>query len=300
MPPSIDLQAQTILYRQNVATVRRTFTALARGIAACRADGAVTQATVSIGDCSPEPCLTSNDVAELRAIGAPACDLDYRFFGENLGHGGGHNRLADGLSSDSLLVMNPDVVVSPRALGSLISVARANPSSIVEAKQLPIEHPKDYDVPTGRTSWASMACSLIPAPAFVALGGFDAASFFMYCDDVDFSWRAKMLGYGVLFDPAAFVFHDKRLSDDGRWQPTDSERFYSAEAALLLAHKWSKPDIVNHHLHYFDRGSDPVEHRAAAAYRAREASGSLPAPRDPGHDVGQFVDGQYASHRFAL
>ncbi len=37
--------------------------------------------------------------------------------------------------------------------------------------------------------------------------------FFMYCEDVDLSWRLRLLGYGIVYVPSAVVYH--RLSATG-------------------------------------------------------------------------------------
>src|SRR5690606_12759794 len=115
---------------------------------------------------------------------------------------------------------------------------------LVEAKQIPIEHPKDFDPETGETSWASTACAMGPLEVFREIDGFDADSFFLYGDDVDFSWRVRLAGYKVIHQSSAFVFHDKRLSHEGRWMSSPAEQYYSAEATLLLTYKWSRSDLT--------------------------------------------------------
>jgi hypothetical protein len=96
------------------------------------------------------------------------------------------------------------------------------------------------------------------------------------------------------------MFHDKRLSDEGKWLPSEAEKYYAAEAALLLAHKWSRPEIVEKILGEYGAYGDAVTSRAKAEFQARRLSGRLPAPRDAEHKVGQFIDGMYARHRYAL
>jgi GT2 family glycosyltransferase len=222
------------------------------------------------------------------------------FFGENLGHGGAQNRLADAALTDLILVANPDVIPTARALSILASTLGDASVGIAEAKQLPLEHPKDYDRATGATSWCSGAFSMMRAEVFRAVGGFDHETFFMYCDDVDLSWRIRATGRAAIMQPAAVVHHDKRLSASGSWIPTGSERYYSAEAALLLAHKWSRPDIVESIAAAFSAGDDPIEHSALAELRRREAGGLLPAPLDREHRTADFGDGTYGTHRFSL
>jgi GT2 family glycosyltransferase len=242
-------------------------------------------------------------VRDIRERHGGAFWIEYDFFEGNLGSARGHNRLAEANAADMILVQNPDVVVSPRLFEVMLAEFARPGTGMVEAKQLPIEHPKDYDVRTGETCWATTACAMIPAPLFRQLEGFDAESFFLYCDDVDFSWRARLAGFKVIYQPAAVVFHDKRLSDDGGWLPSSAEEYYSAEAALLMAYKWSRQDLTERFLKTFRRdGAAGAAHllRAVAEFERRKEQGTLPRQLDPQHRIGQFVDGMYAEHRFSL
>jgi GT2 family glycosyltransferase len=141
---------------------------------------------------------------------------------------------------------------------------------------------------------------MIPMPIFRDLDGFDAQTFFLYCDDVDFSWRVRLLGKKVLFCPSALVFHDKRLSPDAGWMPSGAERYYSIEAALLMAQKWSRPERVSALLRFCDDQTDEVFLKAAREFRAREREGRLPPSLDPAHEVSEFLGDNYCVHRFVL
>jgi hypothetical protein len=169
---------------------------------------------------------------------------------------------------------------------------------LAEARQLPIEHPKDFDPLSGDTSWAAMAGVMLPIALFRDLGGFDSETFFMYCDDVDLSWRMRLAGRRIVYRPEAFVFHDKRLTPEGGWMPGEPERYYSAEAALLLPYKFSRPDLTEQHLHQFRASGDPNLLKAAAAYQSRVETGRLPQPIDPDHRIAEFVDGNYGRMRY--
>jgi GT2 family glycosyltransferase len=226
--------------------------------------------------------------------------IGYDFFDGNIGSAAGHNRLAARADADFLLVQNPDVVDSPRLLENLLEPFSRPGVGMAEAKQLPIEHPKDYHPQSGETSWASTACAMVPLQLFRELNGFDAETFFLYCDDVDFSWRVRLTGYKVIFQPGAIVFHDKRLSPEGQWQPSSSERYYSAEAALLLAHKWSRPRLVGNILADFEKSEDENLRSAARVYRERGEEHRLPEAIDNNHKIGQFIGIFYAKHRFSL
>lgn len=294
------VQVQSVLYNVDVATVRKVLTSIARATEIAATEGCTRAVTVAYGDCSGLPCLEPAHVEALRQEFSHAISLSYDFFGENLGSARGHNRLAANVETDFILVQNPDVIVSPRLLQVMLAGFQKSGVGVMEAKQLPIEHPKDYDRVTGVTSWATTACALIPTALFREVGGFDAENFFLYCDDVDFSWRVRLLSYNVVFQPAAVVFHDKRLSDDGQWQPSAAERYYSAEAALLLAHKWGRPDGCEDILAYFRNHGDDNHKRAAAVFERRRNDGTLPRTIQDSSRVAEFYGIYYAKHRFML
>ena len=252
---------------------------------------------VSYGDCSPSPSLTTSQLDAWREK-FPSLTIDYEFFGENLGHGGGQNRLAVKTSTDLLVIGNPDVIPAAKTLGHLVDVMADATVGIVEAKQLPLEHPKDYDKLTGATGWASGAFSMFRTAQFLDIGGFDHESFFMYGDDVDLSWRFRARGFRIIFQPAAIVFHDKRLTLQGDWSPTTAERYYSAESALLLAYKWSRDDILENLLVNMAGADDESIQGALAEFTRRRDSGALPVRMDPTNSTAEFTKGNYAAHRW--
>jgi GT2 family glycosyltransferase len=291
---------QSVLYYNDFAAIERSVGSLARAAEIAIASGTCRGLTVSYGDGSPSPCLTERQLGDLRNRFGHALHIEYVFFGENLGTARGHNRIASSNTADIFLIQNPDVVVSPRTLETMLLEFNVAGVGMVEAKQLPFEHPKEYDTQTGETSWASTASAMIVAPLFRAVGGFDADAFFLYCDDVDFSWQVRRAGFKVVFQPSAVVFHDKRLSKGGIWEASAAEQYYSAEAALLLAYKWSRTDLTERYLRDFKNSNNNYMLRAAEEFERRRIEGRLPTQLDADHKIGQFIDGMYARHRYAL
>ncbi|WP_158647816.1 glycosyltransferase family 2 protein [Nocardioides houyundeii] len=297
-PTSVAIQS--ILFHTSVPAVERTLATLDHSARIGKAEGSCTRVEVLLGDASRAPLLDSGALAGLRDRLTSLDRLEYVYFDDNVGTAKGHNALARLSDSELLVTSNPDIVPDARALWRM-AAAFADPSvGMVEAKQLPFEHPKEYDEHTGHTSWAATAFAMTRRSVFEAVGGFDEQTFFMYCDDVDYSWLVREAGLHVVFLPSAVVFHDKELSVDGRWQPTGAERFFSAQAALLLAHKWSREDLVAEILDHFEVSEVEDERRAAEEFRRRRAEGLLVPQRDPAGSVGTFVAGAYAEHRFAL
>lgn len=112
----------------------------------------------------------------------------------------------------------------------MIAIAERNQwGGIFEAIQEPVMHPKQFDPDSGITAWCSAACVLYPATVFRKIGGFDD-DFFMYCEDVDLSWRVKAAGYQCYTASNAWFYH---YAMDRAGRVIDIWR-----SAYLLGHKW--------------------------------------------------------------
>src|SRR5262249_49586188 len=101
-----------------------------------------------------------------------------------------------------------DTELPPDTIARLHEIAAGDDARVAawEARQLPHEHPKDYDPVTGETAWCSGACVLLRRAAFDAVGGFDPA-YFLYGEDVDLSWRLRAAGWRLRYVPRATVRH---------------------------------------------------------------------------------------------
>lgn len=294
------IQVQSVLFNNEFSAIKRAVASLARAAEIAISEQFCSEISLCYGDSSKVPCLTNTQLSTIQEIGQEFLKINYTFFDANLGSACGHNTLATNCSAHFLLIQNPDIVVSPRVFEFLLESFTIAGVGMVEAKQIPIEHPKDYDPISGETVWATTACAMVPYPLFHELNGFDAESFFLYCDDVDFSWKIREAGYKIIFQPAAVVFHDKRLSESGRWQSTSAEKYYSAEAALFLAYKWSRPDLVNQMLEFFKNNGDPNQIKAANVFIDRSQKKLLPSMHDQNHEIAVFNGIYYARHRYPL
>jgi GT2 family glycosyltransferase len=58
---------------------------------------------------------------------------------------------------------------------------------------------------------ASLAACIVTRDVFDGVGGFDE-DYFIYDDDTDFCWRARLLGYRVIFVPSARVCHSGQVT----------------------------------------------------------------------------------------
>ena len=138
-------------------------------------------------------------------------------------------------SGNYLAFLNPDTVVEPGWLDALIAALEADPrAGLATAKILLLDDPARINTCgcdvhyTGLTlcrgmgmgrsaltdpvdvSAVSGAAFVIRRDLFEALSGFDAA-YFLYMEDTDLSWRARLAGYSCLYVPTSFVYHDYSL-----------------------------------------------------------------------------------------
>lgn len=160
----------------------------------------------------------------------------------NLGFGRAHNLLmadAFGEGAAFYIATNPDGMFHPDALVEMIAAARrCEGRALIEASVFPEELPKAFDPFTFDTPWAAGCCLLIPSAIYEAIGGFDE-NIFMFCEDVDLSWRARAAGFAVKHAPRALFNHPFK-------QPANSPvgRQAYLNAARYLAAKWGSKSFV--------------------------------------------------------
>ena len=295
---SVTLRVQTVLYDNAPSDVARFVSGVAAACTYALQSGAIGAAELAIGDSSPEPVARA--AGDLLPGGPDPFDrATYVHFGANLGSAGGHNRLFEEAGTDLVLVMNPDTYASPHLVAELVAGAAEPGVGVVEARQLPLEHPKAHDPMTGDVSWASGTCFLVRKQVVDDTGGFDADLFFLHGDDVDFSWRTRLAGWRVVHRASARVFHDKRLDETGVIGAGERELEQSAIVSVLLPWRYSRRDLALERLAALEAAPDELSRTVAAELRARVEAGGMPEPIDPGHLVGEFVGDDYARHRFS-
>ena len=295
------IQVQAVLYRNDPEELRRCLRSIDRA-----AEFAGVPVSLRWGDASEEPVFTPEAWEATRREATHLTRAEYRFFGENTGYGRGNNRLAAESEAAYLLIMNPEILLPPRGIAELLAPFDDPETGLTEARQIPVEHPKDYDFKTGETEWASGACFMIPRVLFETLGGFDTETFFMYCEDVDLSWRIRLQGKKLIYRPEAGVFHARRLSDKGRNQASRTEQEYTVLSEALLAYKWSYPRYARERIGKAAERGDPGSAAAQRRFEALEQAGKLPDFLDPEHKIArirQFPQSGgmlFTAHRFGL
>ena len=154
---------------------------------------------------------------------------------DNLGFGGGCNRGAGQSRGEYLVFLNPDTLVEPGWLDALLKPFANHPAVGLTTSKILLRNDPDRlnacgnDIhitgltlcrgagqsrnrfPRCETVGAiSGAAAAIPADLFRKLGGFDD-DFFLYLEDTDLSWRARMAGRESVYVPDSIVLHDYEL-----------------------------------------------------------------------------------------
>jgi hypothetical protein len=155
----------------------------------------------------------------------------------HIGFGEAVNYLFERVAPEScFLLVNPDAIPMPGAIDRLLDTFCERNAALVEARQWPSEHPKEYDPVTGSTPWASAAFVLIASEAFRQLNGFDPL-YFLYNEDVDLSWRAWLQDMPVIYEPRAVCAHYTGLLSY-RSSRFYYEHFFGLRNFLLIAYKF--------------------------------------------------------------
>lgn len=149
----------------------------------------------------------------------------------NLGFAGGANAGARAAEGEILLFLNPDTVVAESAIPELVRVVREREIGIAMPRLRLLDEPDllnsggnvvhvtglswagGYREPIESASeladvpFATGAALAVRASTFRRLGGF-TEELFLYAEDLELAWRARLAGLRVVLVPTADVFHD--------------------------------------------------------------------------------------------
>ncbi|MBI3382843.1 MAG: hypothetical protein HY019_12630 [Aquabacterium sp.] len=133
--------------------------------------------------------------------------------------------------------MSADGLPEPGAIKNLVQMSiAANDGALIEAVLFPDELPKYFNPQTLDTDWVSMTCLLIPAQIYQTIGGFDE-DFHHLGADIDYSWRARSMGFKTKTCPTALYFQSP--GSESRLEMACA--IDKAQCASLLASKWQGP-----------------------------------------------------------
>ncbi len=186
----------------------------------------------------------------------------------NLGYAAAHNRLLADCTEDYVLMLNPDVRLSPDFCAHLLATLEANPQAgmaaacllrceSLEAPPYAVDGAGLFMRRTRRQGLIADSAPLDQCPSQpVGVFGVDGAAafyrrsmladiqidgevfdedFFMHKEDVDLCWRAQLLGWQCLYVPAAQAQHIRTFRPGRRERaPTWMRRLAVRNRYLLL------------------------------------------------------------------
>lgn len=181
----------------------------------------------------------------------------------NLGFGGGVNlgaRTAIRHGASSLIMLNPDAVVTADAVAALTRAVEQDPMRMVapvvttsdgeiwfEGAGLDVNSgqmvSKDRLGESGIEPWLSGACLAVSVELWDRVGGFDE-DFFLYWEDVDLSRRVREAGGRLAVLPEITVIHDEGGTHEDRTggrAKSDTYYFYNVRNRMLFAHRHLTP-----------------------------------------------------------
>lgn len=179
----------------------------------------------------------------------------------NLGFAEAYNRAIEQTEADYIVLLNNDTeILNLKWVRLLVDVAGRSPrTSAVACKLVSMEdfcrldsvggigipfwrgfvdigkgqHDRgQYDAGDFEPFAFCGAAALVKRAAFLKAGGFDAR-FFVYLEDADLSWRLRLMGYRIGFDPEAKVAHYFAGSTESKG--VTPEKLYYCHRNLLRA-----------------------------------------------------------------
>ena len=141
-------------------------------------------------------CASTDDSLERIRRGAWAATV---VEAPNLGFGRGCNLGAERARGELLLFANPDVVLHPDTVSTLVRDLKSTPgAAVVCPTLLEPSHPTHVrEARVEEVASMAFAVALVDRAHFQAIGGFDPA-IFLYWEDTDFCYRTWLAGRKVL------------------------------------------------------------------------------------------------------
>ncbi|WP_123647135.1 hypothetical protein [Lysobacter enzymogenes] len=261
-----------------------------------RLEASIRNEVKSNADCRIDWAYFANDAENVPRYRALLGDrVEAAADAANLGFGRAHNHLMRRCFAEDRLYIgaNPDGYFTPGCVRALMDFSDYHgDQALVEAMAAPIDHPKWHDPVTLDTPWVSGACFALPRRLWSEVGGFDER-IHLYCEDVDLSWRVRLIGGLLKICPAARFVHDVTPRFDAA---VDEQRERDRRCSMLaggyyLARKWG------------DREQAQRLREEYAGMVGRERLGTLPEPEveiDPAvaRKVADFSQARFAPSRF--
>lgn len=166
--------------------------------------------------------------------------------------------------TDAVILLNPDTVLDPNALGALVEGAERHPRSLVGPRLLmyddprvlnsygtsiswwrgriagPLEQPGETPDADARVGVLSGCCILLTRQALEEIGMLDEG-YFLYFEDADLAVRAAEQGYQLWLVPRSVVLHREGRATGGQRSPLANYYFTRNRHRFVSKFKRGRP-----------------------------------------------------------
>jgi len=150
---------------------------------------------------------------------------------DNIGFGAGQNELA-GKGADAVIVfINPDGDPQPGCF-DLLEECVNRPGVVAAEASMGPKWDSFFGPKRPDGFWLNGACLAVRRETFERVGGFDD-SLFLYCEDIDLSWKLAEHGQLVTCTEAVFL-HDWREARGKK------ELLYMTRNELIIGRRWNR------------------------------------------------------------
>lgn len=193
--------------------------------------------------------------------------------GANLGFAGGAQAGLEAARTPYVALLNNDAVAEPGWLAALVAALDAHPRAaavtsrmVLQGTEPPLlnntgvvlldtDYGADRDLRAGAEARTepdtvfgfSGGAALLRRDAVLAVDGFPRR-FFLYYEDTDLSWRLRLAGWDIRYEPRAVVHHAHSATVD---QTSDRFAFYNERNRLLMLTRCAPPPRVGRALARF-------------------------------------------------
>ena len=203
----MELQIQSVIYGNKKEALLKAISALKQTVQVYHKKVGELKVSLVYGDASPNRIFSEEDVRRINENLNNEMEFQYRIFGFNSGTAKGHNLMGENCTADFMMIMNPDVILEPQCLTRMLMVLKDPKVGLAEARQTPLEHAKEYDIKNVSASKPFISLKILVLKTVHAVDAHSVSPVFMYCDDLDFSWRIRLAGYKIIYVPSAIAYH---------------------------------------------------------------------------------------------
>src|SRR4030042_6262800 len=136
---------------------------------------------------------------------------------KNIGFSKAYNSIVKQLNEKYVIFLNPDLVFTDGWLTELVKTMESDPMIMIAGAWPVWRKYKDTKI---KPYWNSIednsavcgAAMMVRKDKFLEINGFEE-EYFLYSEDVDLSYRLNLMGYRIVYNYNAVVFHGKESDD---------------------------------------------------------------------------------------